>query len=246
MLWLSPVSAADSRLDRILASGELRVGTTGDFKPLSFKNPVTGDYEGYDIDWARKFAADMGVELVFVPTEWKTLIAGVVSDKYDITTSVSVSLERAQVAGYSKRTITFATVPVANRAVADRFDGWESLNSPDVTIAVTLGTTFEDEARAYFPNANLLVVEAPIRGYQEVLAGRADATISSTVDAAELTATHDQLVVVSTDTSRNARPGAMLLPRDDQTWINFVNTWIDLRNDEGYFDALLAQYNISQ
>ena len=43
-----PAVAQESRLERVLESGTLRVGTTGDFKPMSFKDPATGDYQGYD------------------------------------------------------------------------------------------------------------------------------------------------------------------------------------------------------
>src|SRR5512136_1299262 len=44
------------RLDRIVQQGVLRVGTTGDFKPFSFLNPATNDYEGHDIDAAKMLA----------------------------------------------------------------------------------------------------------------------------------------------------------------------------------------------
>ena len=58
---------AESTLDKIMKTGTLKVGTTGDFPGWSFKNPATNEYEGFDIDVAKAFAADMGVELEFVP-----------------------------------------------------------------------------------------------------------------------------------------------------------------------------------
>ena len=43
-------ASAESRLNKILKSGELRVGTTGDWDPMSMKDPATNQYKGFDID----------------------------------------------------------------------------------------------------------------------------------------------------------------------------------------------------
>jgi len=44
-LGVSTVNAASgSSLNKILDSGKLRVGTTGDFNPMSFKDPETREY----------------------------------------------------------------------------------------------------------------------------------------------------------------------------------------------------------
>ncbi len=242
----SLVQAAESRLQRILESGTLRVGTTGDFKPMTFRNPATGGYEGYDIDAVTKLAADMGVAIEWVPTDWKTLVAGIVADKYDITTSASLSIDRATVAGFSAPYVTFATVPVALEPTAVEHKGWDALDQPGVTIAVTLGTVFEDQARAFFDTAEIVTVEAPARGFQEVLAGRATATITSNVDAAALTTTYPELAVVPVDAPRSRRPGAFLLPQEDQVWINFVDHWISLHHANGFFEELMATWNIQE
>ena len=74
----APVSA-DSVLHQILSSGVLQAGTTGDFYPFSKRDVTTNGYEGFDIDVLTELAKDMGVEIEFVPTDWKTLVAGVVA-----------------------------------------------------------------------------------------------------------------------------------------------------------------------
>jgi cyclohexadienyl dehydratase len=237
--------AQTSRLQRILESGTLRVGTTGDFNPMSFRNPATNTYEGYDIDAVTKLAADMGVEIEWVTTDWKTLVAGIVADRYDLTTSASLSMDRAAVAGFSDPYVYFATVPVALAANAAAHPGWDELDRPGVTIAVTLGTVFEQQARQYFDEANILTVEAPAREWQEVLAGRATASITSNVDAAQLTTRFPELQVIPVDAPRSRRPGAFLLPQDDQIWINYVNHWVALHHANGFFDELMAKWNIA-
>lgn len=247
LLLSGAVSAQQkSRLHRIVETGVLRVGTTGDFKPMSFRDPSSGEYVGYDIDVVKLFASDMKVELEFVPTDWKTLISGILADKYDMTTSASLNMERAKVAGYSDPYVEFGTVPMTLRANLDRFAGWESIDRPDVTVAVTLGTVFEEQAKQYFPNARIVAVEAPARDYQEVLAGRALVSITSNVEAAALVETYPELAVVPVEEARSRRPGAFLLPQDDQIWINYVNHWIRLRTTDGTFAELMRKWKIAQ
>lgn len=227
-----------SRLQRIVESGVLRVGTTGDFKPMSFRDPATQDYVGYDIDVVRQFAEDMNVELEFVATDWKTLINGIVADKYDLTTSASLNMERAKVAGYSDPYIEFGTVPMVLKENLERFNGWESINQADITVAVTLGTVFEAQARSYFPDAEIKTVEAPARDFQEVLARRALVSVTSNIEAASLMETYPEITTVPVDALRSRRPGAFLLPQADQVWINYVNHWISLKQTEGFFEEL--------
>jgi cyclohexadienyl dehydratase len=234
-----------SRLERILESGKLRVGTTGDFNPMSFKDPATGEYAGYDIDAARQLAKDMEVEIEFVPTDWKTLVNGIVADKYDITTSASLSMARAKVAGFSEPYVEFGTVPLALAARLGQFTGLDSIDRPDVTVAVTLGTVFEQQAKAYFKNARIVAVEAPARDYQEVLAGRALVSITSNVEAASLTKTYPELAAIPVDKPRSRRPGAFLLPQKDQVWINYVNGWVELKRTEGLFAELMRKWQIA-
>ncbi len=102
LLGTSTLNAAGSALNKVLDSGTLRVGTTGDFNPMSFKDPETREYRGHQIDAAKQLATDMGVEIEFVPTDWKTLINGIVADKYDIVmTGTSMTVGRAKAAGYT-------------------------------------------------------------------------------------------------------------------------------------------------
>ena len=62
---------AQSALKDILDKGVLKVGTTGDWNPMTIKDPASNQYEGYDIDVMTELATDLGVELEFVATDWK-------------------------------------------------------------------------------------------------------------------------------------------------------------------------------
>lgn len=246
ILLAPPVEAQQSsRLHSILESGVLRVGTTGDFNPMSFRDPATNEYVGYDIDVVTRFAADMGVELEFVPTDWKTLVNGVLADKYDMTTSASLNMNRAKVAGFSDAYVEFGTVPMTLKENVDQFSGWDSIDKAGITVAVTLGTVFEQQARDYFPNAEIKSVEAPARDYQEVLGGQALVSITSNVEAASLMKTYPELTVIPVDKARSRRPGAFLVDQGDQVWLNYINHWISMMHAQGVFEELGAKWQIA-
>ena len=237
-------AAAQSALNDILAEGVLKVGTTGDWNPMTMRDVATNTYEGYDIDVMTELAADLGVEVEFVATDWKTLVAGVTSGQYHITGSASVSPARAKAAGYSDSYFSLATVPLTLRENEGRFTNWDDMNVEGVSVAATLGTTQETQVREYFPNATHRIVEAPARDFQEVLSGRADASITSNVEANKLVDQYEQLMIVPVDAGRSPTPIAMLLPQDDQVWINYVNTWITLKQEQGFFDDLGVKWQL--
>jgi len=246
MLFVATLPAhADSVLQEILADGVLKVGTTGDWNPMTMKDPATNQYTGYDIDVMTELAKDLGVEVEFVVTDWKTLVNGVVSGKYHMTGSASISPACAKVAVYSGSYFSLATVPLTLTRNADRFMDWADLDKADVTVAATLGTTQEKQVREFFPNAKHKIVEAPARDFQEVLAGRADAHITSNVEAYKLVAQYPQMMVVPVSVPKAPTPIAMLLPQDDQVWINYVNTWIRLKSERGFFTDLGRKWQLS-
>ena len=119
---LLPLSLnAESNLDKILSSGVLKVGTTGDWDPMTMKDPATNKYKGFDIDVMNELAKDMGVKVEFVPAEWKTIVSGITSARYDISTSVTKTPKRAEVAGFTDTYYKYGTVPLVLKKNLKKF-----------------------------------------------------------------------------------------------------------------------------
>ena len=66
-------------VQRIQNRGTLLVGTTGDYRPLSFRED-DGTYWGFCIDLAGEIAKRLGVNVAFVPTSWPTLTNDVLAE----------------------------------------------------------------------------------------------------------------------------------------------------------------------
>jgi cyclohexadienyl dehydratase len=230
-LLLAPVQSIaqnKSKLAQILERGTLRVGTTGDFNPMSIKDTATNQLTGFD---------------EFVPAEWATLVNGIVSDRFDIFSGASLSMARAKTVAFSNPYLYAGTVPMVSKKGGAKLNNWDAINNANVTVAVLMGTVFEQQAKAHFPKAKLRSVEKPATGYQEVLAGRAQVTITSNVEAATLMKTYPDLQVVGSSAEmRNKRPFAYPMPQGDEVWLTFVNNWISLKQAEGYFSSLEAKW----
>jgi cyclohexadienyl dehydratase len=229
---------SQARLHKILSSGVIRVGTTGDWNPMSVRNPATNSYEGFDIDVMKELAKDMGVEIKFVPTAWKTIVNGIVADKYDITTSASITTQRIRTVSFTKSYYRVATVPITLKAHLEKFKDWEDINQKDVTVAVTLGTSQEQQVKKFFPNATVRAIEAPARDYHEVLSGRAHVSVTSNLEASRLVKSHGQLAVVPVSAPKSPADLAFIIAQDDLVWLNFLNYWITIKENEGFFEKL--------
>ena len=243
LLIFATSANADSRLQTIQKNGELRVGTTGDWDPMSMKDPATNKYKGFDIDVMKELAKDMGVKIKFVPTDWKTIVSGITANRYDLSTSVTKTPKRAEVAGFTETYYKYGTVPLVLKKNSKKFSTWNSLNNKDVTIATTLGTSQEEKAKEFFPKSKLKSVEAPARDFQEVLSGRADGNITSSTEANKLVIKYPQLIIVN-DGEKNPAFLAMMVPKKDKVWNDYVSKWIKDKKASGFFNTLLAKYNL--
>jgi cyclohexadienyl dehydratase len=234
-----------SRLHRILESGILRVGTTGDWNPMTVRDPKTNSYKGFDIDVMRELAKDLDVKIKFIPTAWKTLINGIIADKYDISTSASITPKRIRSVGFTKSYYQVVTVPMTNKRNLSRFKDWEDINNSEVIVAVTLGTSQEQQVKKFFPKANIRLIEAPARDYHEVLSGRAHVSVTSSLEASRLIKSHPQLAIVSVTRPRSPADLAFIVPQDDFVWINFMNHWIAIKQNIAFFENVKAKWLMS-
>ena len=243
LLLASHASAADeSRLHRILENGVIRVGTTGDWDPMSVRDPATNTYKGFDIDVMNELAKDLGVRIQFVPTDWKTLVNGIVADRYDLSTSASITPARIKAVGFTRSYYQVGSVPVTLKKNLSKFRSWDDINKSGVTVAVTLGTSFEQQVKEFFPNAKIRSVEAPARDFQEVLSNRAQVSITSNLEASKLIKRYPQLAIVPVQQPKKPADLAFIVPQNDMVWLNYLNHWITIKANRGFFDSLKRRW----
>lgn len=241
---IAGATAQDSLLHKILERGTLRVGTTGDYPPYSELDQSNNTYKGYEIDVATQLAADLGVKVEFVPTTWDTLGAGIAADKYDVTASgITMTLERLKTVAFSDPYLDSPLVPLILKKDEGKYATWRDMDKEGVKLAVMSGTSAEESAKKSFNKAEIISITAPALDYQELLAGRVDAAITDTIFIKKALAQYaDQVAVVGLDQPIEGQPISMMTLQGDQVWLNWVNTWIKLKQQTGFFDSLFQKW----
>jgi len=210
---------------------------------MSFRDVTSNTPQGYDIETMEALEADMGVQVEWAAAEWATITAGIAADRYDIFSGASLSVPRARVAAFTIPCNEVGTVPLTQANNAERFNSWDAINTDGTRVAILMGTTFDEQARRYFPEATIQAVQAPATGWQEVLAGRADVTITSNIEAGTLVQRFPELAIsVGVEGMRSRAPRGYVVAQDDHVWLNFLNTWITMKQIEGFYADLDAKW----
>ena len=81
---------------------KLTIGVDDTYPPMEYRDE-NNELVGFDIAFANALAAEMGVEIEFVPTAWDGIFSALNSDKYDmIISSVSITPDRLEGFEFSK------------------------------------------------------------------------------------------------------------------------------------------------
>ena len=225
-------------LDAVRSSGVLRVGTTGDYKPFTYRQP-DGRYVGADIAMAERLAARLGVRLELVPTAWPILLDDFTSGKFDVAMGgVSVNASRAARGTFSTVTYVDGKRPVARCADQDRFTTVEAIDRPGVRVVVNPGGTNQDFARANLSHASLAIHSDNVTVFDEILAGRADVMVTDGIEADHQAFIHPELCPTHVAAPFTRLEKAYLLPSDPDL-VHEVNDWIAAETASGEWTRIL-------
>ncbi len=217
---------AGARLEEITARGVLRVGTTGDYQPFSFRIGKGNDFAGLDIELAEGLARELGVKLQIVPTSWPTLMKDFGEDKFDIALGgVSVTPERHKQGLFSITYLRDGKTPITRCENQARFQTIAQIDQPGVRLIVNPGGTNEKFARAQAPHAQLTVFPDNVKIFDQVVNGQADLMITDAIEARLQQHLHGQLCAVHPDAPFNVSEKAILLRRD-LAMKAFVDQWL--------------------
>ena len=235
--------AADSKLDEIIARGYIMVGTTGDYKPMSYLNKDTGKYEGFDAAAAELLAQSLGVQVQWVPTTWKTLTADTLAGKFDIAMcGITRTFARAKQMSMSNGYLVFGKTILCRKTDAKKFNSVADLNKKSVRVMVNPGGTNEKFAKENLPQCTLIVhaQNAEIPGL--VAAGKADVMITETMEAHRYVRDDNKLAAPLINSPFTKNDFGILMQRGDQIFLNYVNMFMEEKTFDGTFDKLETEY----
>lgn len=245
VIFLGVGTAEAGHLEDIAARGTIRIGTTGDYAPMSYLNPQTGRYEGIDAELSQIIADSLGVKIEYVPTTWSTLAADTQGAKFDIALcGISRNYARAKTMTMSDAygEGLFGKTILCRKEDAKRFRGLADIDRAGVKVMINPGGTNEKFARANLKNVSLIVhrENAEIPGL--IAEGKADIMITETVEAAHYVENDARLAAPLINEPFTRHSCGILMSKGDQEFLNYINFVLAELKMDGTLASLEAKY----
>ena len=232
----------NSVLANILQRGVLRVGTTGDYPPFSFRDSAGGEYSGIDIDLARHLADSLGVELQRVKTSWPNLMADLATNKYDIGMSgISRTLLRQRSAFFSQTYSSGGKTPIARCDAVKQLNSLNKIDQSAVRVIVNPGGTNEKFVRSRIKNAQIIIYPDNTRIFEQLVDKHADVMITDAIEVKLQQRIHPELCA--------AMPGELLthaekgyLMAQDIALKQYVDAWLQEIKQSGILETTFSRY----
>ena len=234
-------NAITSDLEYIKQKGKIVVGIT-DYAPMDYKDE-NGQWIGFDAEFARLFAKELGVEVeFFVIGDWSKKFVELETKNIDVIwNGMTISDDVLNNTSCSKPYVYNAQVVVVKADKADQYATTESL--ADISIACELGSVAE-EVLTDLGITDYITVENQETALLEVRSGTCDACVVDYTMANAMTGegtNYDTLTQSLLLTEEEYGVGF----RKDSDVTAVFNAFMDRLMEDGTLDALAAKYELT-
>jgi ABC-type amino acid transport substrate-binding protein len=232
-----------SLIDTIRKRGILWVGVFADRLPFVFLN---GERQlvGLDVEMAQLLARDLRVKVEFIEMEDPTTMARLLAaGRVDLAmTGFVVTPERAGEMLFSEPYLDETFAFVVKDHLREEFSGWANIRDLGTfPVAVPDVPYYIDRIKARAPELELQAATmTQIEG--GLKAGTLDAVVMPAERGSVLTLLYPKYTVVVPEPGVIKIPLAYPVARRDQEWVQFLNTWIELKRRDGTIDALYGHW----
>lgn len=218
---------AGDLLDKITEAGVVVVGTEGTYAPNSYHDE-DGSLTGFDVEVARAVAEKLGVEAQFVEAEWDSLFASMDSGRVDVVINeVEYSEERAEKYDFSgPYTYVHGALLVAeDNDDITSFDGLKGKKA-----AQNLTSSWGQLAESY--GAEIVSVDAIAQTMEQIVTGRADATLNAETAFYYYLTTHPDTPVKIAATTDSTTSSRVPVPKGNERLLSAIDEALEeLRAD---------------
>ena len=236
-------ASGTDRLSEIKKRGVLLVGATGDYRPMSYREPDTGEYWGFDADLAEDLADSLGVDLQYVPTSWPTLMDDTLAGKFDLAAcGITITDARKEQALMSEGYLVNGKTIICRSEDAAKYTDLESINKPEVRVMVNPGGLNEKFARENLPDVTLIVhdVNQDIPGL--IAEGAADIMITEIMEAGYYVGQDERLAAPLINEPFTHGELGVLMPKGSEDLLEYVNAFLEEEKRSGRLDDLADEY----
>ena len=181
-LSFTQAAQAGPRLDKIMETKVIRVGTPGDYRPFAIKTD-TG-FSGHDIDLIETMAKELGVKVEYVQTSWPNLMKDLQSNQFDVAVGgITRNVNRMRVVDMLPGYAPFGKVALVRTADKAKFTTAESLNQPSVRVIKNPGGTNETYVLQNLKAAQVSTHDKNAEIPALIAEGKGDVMITETYEA---------------------------------------------------------------
>ena len=239
-----PASPAAAKSPAEIAQRKvLRVGTAGDYQPMSYLDPVSGTYVGFDAELAEDLAAALGVKLEYVKTSWPTLMEDTLAGKFDLAIcGITITEARKEQALMSDGYFGNGKTVLCRTEDADKYTSLEAINRPEVRVMENPGGLNEKFARENLPDASITIhnVNQEIPGL--IASGEADVMITEIMEAGYYVSQDDRLAAPLIFEPFTHGQLGVLMPKGSEELLAYVNSFLETEKLSGRMESLGEQY----
>lgn len=229
-------------ISRILKSGKLVVGTSGNM-PLMSEKSTTGELVGFDIDMANAMAETMGVQLEFKTMPFDHLIPALEQGKVDVVLSnMTMTVDRNMRVAFAGPYFVSGKCLVTKEQEIARADEPEDLKEADAIIAVVRGTTSENFVKELLPQSKQMPVENVDKGTSMVANGEAIAFLTDFPICLSVMKRYPDSGFQSVVSLLTYEPIGIALPANDPLLTNLARNFIDRAENVGLMQGLAAKW----
>ena len=234
-----------SSVEKILKSGELRVGFEAGYVPFEMTDKK-GNFIGFDIDYAGRLAMEMGVKFVPVNTQWHVIIEALTTDKFDIIMGgMSITQERNLKINFANPYIVVGQTILLNKKHEGKIKSYKDLNDSKYVLTSRLGTTGEQAIKKYMPKATYKSFQSEDEAGLEVINGKADALVYDLPFCAYLHGAKGEGKTVFLNQPITYEPLAWAINKGDPDFLNYLNNFLQQTQGDGFYDRLYKKWIIS-
>ena len=230
VLVFPPLADADV-LDDILDRRTIRVGVA-EFVPWTIETK-SGELIGFEIEVARKIAADMGVTPKFTLYDFEKLIPALQQGEIDIIAGgMAITPGRALQVNFSQPLANSGISIATNTDKTQSIKSLKELNDERVVITVVADTLAHSVAQTFFDQANIKIYPTSELAENEILEGRAHAYLASVPEINFLALMNASKVDVPMTEPIMASSEGLAVKKGEQALLNFLNAWVVARQTD--------------
>lgn len=234
----------DSTVLRIKQRGTLLVGTTGDYRPLTFLEP-DGKYWGFGIEMAEAIAKKLEVDIRFVPTSWPTLTNDVLAEPqlFDLAIGgITITEKRLETMLMSDGYLANGKTILCRATDADRFKSLADMDKPEVKVMINPGGTNEIFAKENLTHATLIVNQRNEEIPALIAEGEADIMITEITEAPYYISADERLAAPMLSAPFTHGYIGVLMRKDQDDLLKVVNEVIEQKKGDGSLRQLHEKY----